>query len=192
MRKALLAVAVAAAIAVAWFVMRPKPSVPVATYMEHVKGNGSIEIVEFSDFQCPACKSAYPMLKELLDRYDGRIRLRYRHFPLPFHSNAMPAAEAAECAAEEGKFWEYHDILFERQEEWTRNRKKLYDYAEELGINMTFFRLCMDSHATRPRIETNIREGRKLGIRGTPTFIINGRQVYANQLEREIQRVLEG
>ena len=141
------------------------------------KGNPNSEIVliEFSDFQCPFCKRAIPVIDELLQKYEEEIVFYYRNFPLEMHANSFIAAEAAECANEQGKFWEYHDILFENQGKLDKENLKLY--AQELELNQNQFDNCLDTDKFKQDIERDINEGEFLGIEGTPTFFINGRKI---------------
>lgn len=152
------------------------------------KGNPSSlnVIIEFSDFQCPACKAAIPVIDELLDRYD--IAFYYRNFPLEMHENSFIAAEAAECANEQGKFWEYHDVLFENQGKL--NKEGLKSYAEQISINTEQFNNCLDNERYKNQIESDIKEGKSLGIVGTPTFFVNGRKVSGADKEK-IQKFLK-
>ena len=139
------------------------------------KGNSSskIVIIEFSDFQCPACKAAMPIIDAVLNRYD--VALYYRNFPLPIHKNSMDAAEAAECANEQGKFWQYHDVLFQNQEKL--DRENLKGYVRRLDLNIEQFNACFDSQKYRNEIERDISDGKIAGVGGTPTFFINNRKV---------------
>src|SRR6058998_3382945 len=103
-----------------------------------------IELIEFSDFQCPYCQRAHPTVKQVLDSYGGRIRLVYRHYPLPNHPNARPAAEAAQCANEQGKFWQYHDRLF--GDPGKLSDADLKKTASDLGLDSARFNKCVDDH----------------------------------------------
>lgn len=105
--------------------------------------------------------------------YDGRVRLIYKDFPLPSHDLAVPAAEAARCAGEQGRYWAYHDVLFERQPRFQRD--DLVAYATNLKLDRERFERCFDRHAFRSAVEADFAEGRELGIRSTPTFLINGK-----------------
>lgn len=139
------------------------------------KGNSSsnIVIIEFSDFQCPACKAAVSVINAVLNSYD--IAFYYRNFPLPIHENSMSAAEAAECANEQGEFWSYHDILFENQQ--MLDAESLKEYAGQLGLDAAQFSACLDSRKYKGEIEQDFQDGKNLGVGGTPTFFINGRKV---------------
>ena len=111
--------------------------------------------------------------------FPDRVRLVYRDFPLEFHAGARPAAEAARCAAAMGRFWEYHDLLFVAQPEF--RREQLVGYAGRLGLDRTAFASCLDSGRFRDAVEADLNEGRARGVRGTPTFFINGRRLVGAQ-----------
>ena len=159
----------------------PVPQKPVA-YRHVINGpdnlargpaNAPVTIVEFSDFQCPFCKRAEQTLRELEQQYQGKLRVVYRYFPLlPIHPDSVRAAEAAQCAAEQGKFWPYHDILFAKQD--ALSSPDLKKYAQGLGLNMQRFDTCLDTGATVSRVAGDVAEGNRLGVNGTPTFFING------------------
>jgi len=143
-----------------------------------------VTIVEFSDFQCPACGQAYRDLHEMLARRTD-VRLVFRNFPLDnscnealpraLHPDACLAAIAAECARQQNRFWEYHDRLFENQH--TLDRESLFRYARDVGVDIPTFRTCLDAPATRDRITDDIRAGLAAGIESTPTLFINGRRI---------------
>lgn len=132
-----------------------------------------IEIVEFSDFQCPYCLAAYPTVKQVLATYGDRLRFVHRHYPLPNHLDARPAAEAAECANEQGKFWMYHDRLF--ADPAKLGNAALKQSAADLGLDAEKFNACLDSHKYKHVVDRDIREGDEAGVSGTPAFFINGR-----------------
>jgi protein-disulfide isomerase len=132
-----------------------------------------VTIVEFSDFQCPYCAHAAPTLKRIRESYGDRVRLVYRDFPLSFHPDAEKAAEAASCAGEQGKFWEMHDRIFERQSRITV--ADLKGYAGELGLNAAAFAECLDSGRQAAKTRVDFEAGRAIGVTGTPAFLINGR-----------------
>ena len=142
-----------------------------------------VTIVEFSDFQCPACRQAQPVIKQVLKDFPEQVRLVYRHFPLTqIHKNAMAAAELAETAYAQGKFWEMHDVLFERQDEWAENARKLAEYRQELEIEM--------SGTYRERIDRDVSDGLKLRMNATPTFFVNGRKINVVKLRAVIEEEL--
>lgn len=149
---------------------------------EKVKGNpeGEVVVVEYSDFQCPACAAFAPVVEEMLAEYGDRVRLEYRHFPLiTAHPNARPAAQAAEAAGVQGKFWEMHDLLFERQSAWSSSinpQNQFANYAEELGLDVEKFRNDSNSRQIRDVVQDEMRAGREF-VTGTPTILINGEKL---------------
>jgi protein-disulfide isomerase len=134
--------------------------------------NAVVVMVEFSDYECPYCGRVEPTVMELLRRYPETLRLVYRHHPLGFHPNARQAAEAAVCAEEQDRFWDYHAVLFDNQR--ALKRDQLIGYAKNLGLDLQRFDQCMSSHETAGRIDTDIADASELGATGTPAFFING------------------
>ena len=160
----------------------PLPTLPVRPVGEDdwVRGpdDAAITLIEYSDFQCPGCSGIEPVLEVFLTDHPN-IRLVYRHFPLSFHDKAMLAALAAESAGAQGKFWEMHDLLFERAAEWKQlspdeARAKRSEYAQELGLDMDRFEKDMDEETYKPRIERDLQEAQSVGLPGTPSFLFNG------------------
>jgi predicted DsbA family dithiol-disulfide isomerase len=148
-----------------------------------------VTIVEFGDFQCPFCKRAEPTLTEVLKKYGKKVRLVYMDFPLPFHQHAMEAAEGARCAKEQGKFWPFHDHLFENQEKLSKSDLK--ETAKKLGLNTKRFDACLDKGKYRSAIEADVAEGHKLGVSGTPAFFINGRPLSGAQPFAQFAQVID-
>lgn len=148
------------------------------TKSNHVRGdfNAPITLVEFSDFECPFCERHYPTLNKILSENKGKVRLVYKHFPLGFHPNAQKAAEASECAAEQGKFWEYHDKLFENQPSGY-SLEKFKQWAKDLGLNANKFNDCLDSGKYASKVQIDYQEGVQKGVNGTPATFINGQLV---------------
>ena len=141
--------------------------------------NAPVTIVEWSDFQCPFCGRVEPTLQQLRQEYQGKIRLAWKNQPLSFHQNAMPAAEAAMAAHEQGKFWEYHDALFKRQGELSPD---LYDsVARQLGLDLNRFHASIQSHKHAGHIQADMAAGSAVGAQGTPTFFINGKKLVGAQ-----------
>ena len=135
-----------------------------------------VRIVEWADFQCPACRSAYLALDPIFDQYQDRIRVEYKHIPLTsIHALAFNAATASECAADQNTFWEYHDTLFENQP--ALKRSDLITYAENLGLDKQLFSDCFDSHAKNNVVKADMAEAASLGINSTPTFFLNEERV---------------
>ncbi len=146
-----------------------------------VKGpkNAPVTIVAWSDFQCPFCSRVVPTLHDLEKQYGNKIKVVFKHQPLPFHNNAKPAAMASMAANEQGKFWEYHDKLFANQQQLDRG--DLERYASELGLDMGKFKAAMDSNKYDGYVQADSAEGMRVGANGTPTFFINGRQLVGAQ-----------
>ena len=148
-----------------------------------------IEMIEFSDFQCPFCLRAFPTVAQVLETYGDRIHLVYRHYPLTNHPDARPAAEAAQCAAEQGKFWQYHDALFGDQSRLSD--ADLKQRAVQLGMDAAKFNTCVDTHKYKADIETDIRAGDEAGVSGTPAFFINGRVLSGAMPFDEFKRLID-
>lgn len=149
--------------------------VPVSP-VDHSLGpeHAPVTVVEYGDFECPNCKQAAPAVKLLLQRFEEQVRYVYRHFPLEdVHPHALLAAEAAECAGAQGKFWQMHDMLFEHQEHL--KARDLQRYAEQIGLDMTRYAAEIGDHIYLQRIRENIDGGLRSGVRGTPGFFVNGK-----------------
>ena len=141
--------------------------------------NAPVTIVEFSDFECPFCAKAEPTVKALLAKYPDKIKLVYRDFPLPMHSHAPKAAEAAHCAGDQGKYWEMHEKLFANSQKLEPTDLKAY--ARDLGIDGAKFDRCLDSNEKASLVEKNKKAGEEAGVSGTPAFFINGRPLSGAQ-----------
>ena len=167
------------------------PRQKIATANSPAKGpaNAPIELVEFSDFQCPFCLNARPTVTKVLDTYGDQIKFVHRHFPLPNHPNAWPAAEASECAAEQGQFWPYHDRLFANSTKLTD--ADLKQAAAELGMNSGRFNDCVDSHKYKAKVDADLKAGTEAGINGTPAFFINGRMISGAQPFDTFKRIID-
>jgi protein-disulfide isomerase len=142
---------------------------------DHILGpdDAPVVVVEYGDFECPNCKQAAPAVKMLLRRFGSRVRFAFRHFPLEeVHPHALQAAEAAECAGAQGRFWAMHELLFEHQTQL--DLKDLHAYAERLGLDMARYTAEMDDHVYLQRIREHVDSGRRSGVRGTPGFFVNG------------------
>ena len=136
--------------------------------------DAKVTVVEYGDFDCPNCKQAAPAVQLLLRRFEGRVRFAYRHYPLvEVHPNAMHAAEAAECAGVQGKFWQMHDMLFDHHPHFSL--PELRGYAEALQLDMEIFAKHMGTNAYVARIKEHMKSGRESGVRGTPGFFVNGK-----------------
>lgn len=158
------------------------------TQMEHSKGGAeaTVTLVEYSDFQCPACAAFQPVLKTVLEQYGEKVKFEYKHFPLPIHSFAQQAALAAEAAGQQGKFFEYHDVLFQNQETWSKSaapQTLFVQYAQDLGLDVDLFKAHMKSSLLRDSVRADMAKGRELSITGTPTFFLNGKKMEIKTFE---------
>jgi protein-disulfide isomerase len=151
--------------------------------------NAPVTIVAFSDFECPFCSRVLPALKQVEEQYKGKVRIAFKHQPLPFHPNAKPAAAASLAAHEQGKFWEYHDKLFANQR--ALSRESLEQYAQELKLDMGKFKAALDSGKFNAQIDADSAEGMRIGANGTPTFFINGRTFVGAQPFEAFKRVID-
>lgn len=162
-------------------------SIAVVETEKHIKGdiNAPITLVEYSDFQCPACKSAAPQLSDLLKQFEGKFNMEFRHFPLrSIHGNAQLAGQAAEAAAMQGKFWEMHDELYEHQTEWAQSFKPtryFKKYAEKIGLNIDRFVYDMESDKVKNIVNAEFDEATKMELPGTPSFTFNGEKIEINE-----------
>src|SRR3989338_10107619 len=152
----------------------------------HTIGNGSAEIIEFSDFQCPACGAAFPEVEGFLEKNLDKVTFTYKHYPLTqIHPFAYKAAEASECASDQGKFWEYYKALFNNQQKLQRG--DLIGYAKALGLDADSFTACLDSGAMASRVNIDMTEAQQKLISSTPTFFINGRKITGIITERQYE-----
>jgi protein-disulfide isomerase len=154
--------------------------------------NAPVTIVEFSDFQCPFCGRFFTQTlpsieKEYIDT--GKVKFVYRDFPLGFHPNAQPAAEAAECANEQGKFWEYHDEIFKNQEQLSSD---LYiQLAEELSLDVEKFKKCVEAGKYKQEVQDDFDYGKSVGVTGTPAFFINGIKIVGAQPFENFKKIID-
>ncbi len=151
-------------------------------------------LVEYSDFQCPACKAYQPMIQQLVKENPDKVRLVYRHYPLrSIHPNAQAAAEAAEAANKQGKFWEMHDMLFNTQNDWSSLRSpksKFEEYARSLGLNTEQFKADMSSKEVSTKIDADYQSGTQSGVKGTPTFFLDGKMITSPQSYEEFKALV--
>ncbi|MFA5131977.1 MAG: thioredoxin domain-containing protein [Candidatus Paceibacterota bacterium] len=159
----------------------------VISETDHVRGaqDGKVTLVEFGDFQCPACSAYEKLVQTMLIQNPATLKVVFRHFPLmQIHQNALLSAKASEAAGIQGKFWEMHDILYAKQTEWSTGlnaRDFIMTYATTLGLDIKKFSDDMNSKAVEEKIFAEYQEGIKLGIQGTPTFFINGKMIESPQ-----------
>ncbi len=152
--------------------------IPVVTDKDHIRGNrnAKIVLVEYSDLECPFCKKFHPTMKQVLKEYGDKVAWVYRHYPLPFHPNAQKEAEASECAADQGgniTFWNYIDAILDRTNSGGEgfSLKKLVPLAEELGLDGTKFKTCLDSGTYAQKVKTGVDNAAKGGVTGTPATV---------------------
>ncbi len=173
------------------------PTVDVSEDDDPSKGDDDapITIIEFSDFQCPFCGRFFTdTLPEIQEQYidTGKVRLVYRDFPLAFHQYAQKSAEASECADEQGKFWEMHDLLYENQDEWNDvGVDKFKEYASEIGLDTEQFDDCIDSGKYEEEVLADFEDGQSAGVSGTPAFFINGKKISGAQPFSAFQEIIE-
>jgi protein-disulfide isomerase len=157
------------------------PLLVVGADDDPVRGTAAapVTIVEFADFQCPNSRRMQPVLRRVLDAYAGSVRLVMRDLPRPFHRNARLAAEAADCAGEQGSYWPYHDLLFQNQD--VLERADLEQYARRLNLDGARFAACLSSGRFAAEVEADAAQATQLGVRTTPTFFVNGRYLKGAQ-----------
>jgi protein-disulfide isomerase len=137
--------------------------------------NASVKIVEFSDFQCPFCSKAADVVHQIKEKYGDKVRFVFRQFPLPMHGQAHVAAEAALAADAQGKFWEYHDLLFKNQQ--ALDRAGLENHAKTAGLNLAQFKKALDDKKLAEQVDADMKLGEKVQVQGTPTMFVNGARV---------------
>ncbi len=170
---------------------------PLVTHEDPVTGNPNtkLTLVEYADFQCPACATYYPLVKQLLIDYKNRIYFVYRYFPLiAVHQNAMISAEAAFAAGLQNKFWEMHDMLFQTQNSWANSqnaRVTFIDYAKKLNLNIDKFTKDIDSGEAKNFITDTYNKGIAIGVNSTPTFFINGSKIQNPQTYNDFKTLIE-
>ncbi len=164
---------------------------------DHVRGAqaGTVTLVEFGDFQCPACGAYEPLVRKVTADNAGILKVVFRHFPLTqIHQNALLAAKASEAAGLQGKFWEMHDILYDKQPEWSgalNARDAFIAYATILKLDTKKFEADLNSASVEAKIMAEYQEGAKLGVMGTPTFFVNGKMISNPQSVEEFDKVIK-
>lgn len=167
---------------------------------ENIKGatqSAEVTVVEFSDLQCPACRAAHPLVTQLMQQHGDKVQFVYRHFPLEsIHKNAKYAAQFAQAATAQGKFWEVVDALFENQDKWADLSSKeelntaFLSYLEGLEIDKTALLAKIEDTSVISRVEQDIIDGNKIGINATPTFFVNGVPTSAPQLVTAVESIV--
>ncbi len=166
---------------------------PIEAYKEvtgdHVKGSAiaSLTLIEYSDFQCPACGRMAPIIEQLSEAFPNDLKVIYRHYPLTsIHPNAYLGAKASEAAAIQGKFWEMHDLLFANQKIWANMQtpeNALTTYAETIGLDIEKFKQDLESKETEKRVDENIKAGNVARINSTPSLFLNGEKINNGNFE---------
>lgn len=171
------------------FLTRPTVDVSVDDDPSRGPDNAPVTIIEFTDYQCPFCGRARPTVYQILDTYGDKVHYVVRDFPLSFHPYAKKAAEAAGCAGEQGKYWEYSKILWENQR--ALDVPDLKKYAKNLNLNTAKFDTCLDTDQFSEEIEKDIADGIKAGVSGTPTFFINGQLISGARPFEDFKEIID-
>ncbi len=171
--------------------------IPIEPSTDHIDGlpSAGVTLVEYGDFECPNCRQAYPAVKVMRAHFGDKLRFVFRHFPQSeIHPNAIAAAEAAEAAGAQGKFWEYHDLLFTHAP--LTSVDSLVDYAWQVGLDMVRFKQDFTGQAFRDRVQRDLSTGAQAGVRATPTFFVNekladtsfGYQALHSAIDKEVAK----
>lgn len=158
----------------------PIPGVEVASTDWTIGTSTAVVLMEYSDFQCPACRSYFPIVEQIVDEYKDRITFVYRHFPLPQHLNALTSARASEAAARQGKFFEMYRLLFQNQDIWSASTKPFETfkaYAESLSLDLKKFENDYNDIYIKGKITNDYKSGVNLGVNSTPSFFLNGKKI---------------
>ncbi|HEV2339964.1 MAG TPA: thioredoxin domain-containing protein [Patescibacteria group bacterium] len=157
--------------------------------------NAKVVFIEYADFQCPACLAAYPLIKQLMQSYNGKVLFVYRFFPLEnIHQNALISAQAGYAASKQGKFWEMHDVLFDHQNDWatmSNPQATFVSYAKNLGLNTDQFRKNMTDPKTALYIKTQEQKALQIGLNATPMFFINGKQIEGAGVYSDFKKLID-
>jgi protein-disulfide isomerase len=194
-----LGLATVAAIAFFWFTKPSASDAPgsTASASKHVKGTSpaGVTLIEYGDFECPACGAYYPLLKQLFEQYKDTVVFQFRHFPLDQqHQNARAGSRAAEAAGNQGKFWEMHDKLYEGQRDWSgvSNPSAIFEsYAQSIGLDMDRYRKDFPTKELNAIINADIVEGQKIKANSTPTFVLDGVKIDNPREVATFQKVLD-
>lgn len=182
-------------------VTAPKIDAFLITPTDHIEGNidAKVTMIEYSDFQCPACGSYYPVVQDLVKSFPQDLRLVYRNYPLlTVHDKAMLAARVAEAAAQQGKFWEMHDLLFEEQNLWSKMQTPMtrFEYfAKSLNLDLEKFKDDVNNKSNssdiNKKISFDMATANSLGVSGTPSFFVNGKKIDSPSSLEEFKKLIE-
>jgi len=153
-----------------------------------------VVLIEFGDFQCPACKATEGALRQVREEYKDKIKFVFKHFPLPSHNHAMITARAAEAAGVQGKFWEMHDLIYDNQENWSvqaNSKDLLIGYAKKLGLDVEKFKKDLESDKINEIINTDKSDGLDVEVSATPTFFLNGEKIVGGLSFSEFKKKIE-
>ena len=175
----------------------PVPLIDAVSQLDYSKGNreAAVILVEYSDFQCPACAAYYPLVKQLSEEFGDKMVFIYRHFPLSQHQNAESAAVAAEAAGRQGKFWEMHDLIFDNQNEWAKSARWSVEdifvkYAEKLNLDLEKFKADLDLKEIKQKVSKDLESGVNAKVNGTPTFFLNGKKLSTPRSYEEFKKII--
>ena len=177
----------------------PSQTLPIDAIVssDRIKGNpiAKVILIEYSDFQCPACAVYAPIVKQIAEDFQDKAVFAYRHFPLSQHKNAKLAALVSEAAGQQEKFWEMHDKIFENQKEWAENNAPKAEeifikYAEELKLDIDKFKNDLKSKELKEKIDNDLNSGIKASVNSTPTFFLNGKKIQPGSYEEFKQVIL--
>jgi protein-disulfide isomerase len=184
------ALILAALFIIIYLVLRPGNDNSVVLDTEWIKGNpeADITLIEYSDFQCPACQQRVDIIKKLSNEFSRRVKIVYRHYPLTQHQHAFYASQASEAAGVQGKFWEMHDMIFDNQSLWSNMsssevEKEFFSYAKDLELDLEQFKDDIESRAVRKAVESDKDLGVEARVSGTPSFYLDGQPVTINSYE---------
>ncbi|MBF0170871.1 MAG: thioredoxin domain-containing protein [Nitrospinae bacterium] len=172
--------------------VRDRVTVPLGDAPAFGPKDAPITLIEFSDFQCPYCARSFATVEGIVRKYKGKLRIVFKHNPLPFHAKARPAHKASIAAHRQGKFWPYREILMTRQGEWSAGDtpKLLNKYAAEAGLDLTRFAKDMADPKLDALIDADMAQGQKIGVQGTPTYVVNGALVRGARDADYFERVI--
>jgi protein-disulfide isomerase len=173
---------------VSYLLAPPRVNITLSGTPVRGAANAPIMLVEYADYECPYCQMVQPAIEKVLAAYDGKVAFAFKDVPLPMHANAPKAAEATHCAEAQGKFWEYHDLLFSSKQ---LDPVKLKEHARTLKLDATAFDTCLDSGSNSERIKTQLEEAQDLGLNSTPSFFINGRFVQGNLTYDQLRQLID-